>query len=424
MNILVFSGGTWDDTKENGNTFSNFFNGKVWENDNFFNIYLRKSIPNNPVCKNYFQLPASDMIKYYFKPNKIGKKIILENNYRDNLVTEIKSNEQKYINIIHTYSLSFIYNLMNHIYRKQKWLNDALKNYIKTANPDIFFAFATNVSILKPTIEYIKKNTTAKIVLFISDDFYESYSKKIITERNKLKKEFSDIISMADKIYGITDELCNKYSKLFNKNIEILHKGCSFDYNIKNKTNNPIKFVYAGNLLYGRAKILSKIAKAIEKSNTINSKKAMLEIYTGTAVTDKLKQQLNITNSSIIMGKREYNAIKKIENEADYVLHVESFDKKQIETVKFSFSTKIIDCMQCGSCFVAIGPKQIASIKYVKKVPGVHVITNINMIEDEIIALINSQDTYQNAKKIREFAKQNLEITKNQQKLRDTLLNI
>ncbi len=46
------------------------------------------------------------------------------------------------------------------------------------------------------------------------------------------------------------------------------------------------------------------------------------------------------------MGPRSYDEIKHIMHEADVVLHVESFDEKSIETVKYSFSTKIIDCLQ------------------------------------------------------------------------------
>lgn len=67
------------------------------------------------------------------------------------------------------------------------------------------------------------------------------------------------------------------------------------------------------------------------------------------------------------MGPRSYDEIKHIMHEADVVLHVESFDEKSIETVKYSFSTKIIDCLQSGSQILGVGPSGIASIEYLKK---------------------------------------------------------
>ena len=44
MKILVFSQMVWDDTNSLGNTMSNFFDGKSWENDSFYHIYMRNAV--------------------------------------------------------------------------------------------------------------------------------------------------------------------------------------------------------------------------------------------------------------------------------------------------------------------------------------------------------------------------------------------
>ena len=64
MKILVFSNCEWDNTNSLGNTLSNFFEGEIWKNDDFYNIYMRNSLPNNNVCKNYYRMSLIDMIKY------------------------------------------------------------------------------------------------------------------------------------------------------------------------------------------------------------------------------------------------------------------------------------------------------------------------------------------------------------------------
>ncbi len=422
MNILVFSVNAWDTTNSFGNTMSNFFDGNAWKNCNFYNIYTRNSLPNNKVCNSYYRMTLIDMLKYNFFKNKIGYSFVLTNN-NDN-EKKVK-NEQKYIDFIHKYSLNFIYPIVDMVYRKKKWLNDNFKKYINDANPDIFFSFLTDVAILKPVIEYVKINTNAKVVLFIADDVYGSYNSKSFFRKGKLKKEFKNILNMADKVYAISYELKKEYSKIFNNNIDVFCKGCLFDYNVKSDLNNPLRFVYAGNLFYGRDKILARIAQTIENNNKMNKQKALLEIYTSATIDKALKDSLNIDNSSIIIGKKSYDDIKKIMHDAEYNLHVESFEKNQIDIVKYSFSTKIIDCLQSGSSILAIGPNNIASIRFIKKVPGACVIDDLDKIENEIIMLINNKkEILKNAETIRKFALENFNIEKNQKRLKEDFLKL
>ena len=422
MNILVFSDSAWDDTNSLGNTMSNFFGGNIWKNDNFFNIYLRNAKPNNRVCKKYYRMTIFDMVKNYFNKEKIGLELNyeFENKKGDN--TSKQKNEQKCINFLHKYSIKPIYYFMDFIYRKNKWNNKRFKKFIEDTKPDIVFSFLKNVSILNLLIEYIKENTSARVVIFIADDVYGQYNKRNFFFREKILKEMRNVINDCDIIYAISNELCEKYGKIYNKNIELLYKGCKFNYPVKDKINSVIKFVYAGNLLYGRDKILAKIAKAIEKCNK-KELSAILEIYTGTQITEEIQKSLNIENSSIIMGKRNYDEIKEIMNNAEYNLHVESFEPDNIENVKYSFSTKIIDCLQSGSCFIGIGPRDISSIKYINQIPGAYVIDDIDNIENEIIKLIENKDNIlNNAKKIREYALKNHDIQKNQLELRNDFI--
>lgn len=425
MNILVFSESAWDDTNSLGNTLSNFFDGNIWENDNFYHIYLRNARPNNKICTNYYRMTMFDMAKHYFNKEKIGIEFDYSLKNENNDFSKKEKKEQRYINFLHRHSLKFIYSLIDFLFRQKKWINSNFKKYINKVNPDIVFLFVTSASIFSPFAEYVKKNTTAKIITFIADDIYGSYKHKFIFNRNKLRKELSSIISFSDKVYAISNELCNEYKTLFNKEINILYKGCNFDFPIKANINNQLKFVYAGNLLYGRDEILSLIARAIQKSNNKNNQKAFLEIYTNSPITDELKNKLNIKNSSLIIGKRKYNEIIQIMHNADFNLHVESFEMKQIDKVKYSFSTKIVDCLQSGSLLVGIGPLSISSIKYIKKIPGACVIDNVENINNQIETLIlNKHEILLNVNKIRNYAIKYHDRKKIQEKLKNDFINL
>ena len=417
MKVIVFSNNTWDDTNATGNTLSNLFGGKCWGNDKFYNIYMRDSLPNNKICNSYYRISLTDMIKHFFSKEKIGYSFI--DSTQNFLETKQAKKEKKLIDLIHKYSINIVYFIADVIYRNKKWINKKFINYIQQIDSDIFYAHVNNFAFLSQLVNYMKNNTHAKVVVLLTDNLYEDIETKSVIRRKKLRRDFWSIIENSDKIYAISDELKEAYSKIFNKKIDILRKGCLFEYPIRKKTNDVIKFVYAGNLLYGRDEILSKVGQAIYQNNLKNSKKAILEIYTGDTINDKIAKKLNINNCSIIMGKRPYDEIKKIINAADYVLQVESFEKKQIDYVKYSFSTKIIDYLQSGSCCIGIGPNEVSSIKYLEKVPGSFTITDVKEINNKIIDLINCKDIVQNSKLIRDFALQNHDLEKNQEKLRN-----
>ena len=215
---------------------------------------------------------------------------------------------------------------------------------------------------------------------------------------------------MSDFLYGASEELCCAYQQIFNKDFTPLYKGCITAPREKQYVNNPIKIVYAGNLLWGRDGVLAEIASALEKINT-NGTKATLQIYTGTTVTSMIENKLNRGDSSRLCGKLSYDEILKIQQEADILLQVESFDTSQVEIVKYSFSTKIIDSLQAGGVMLVIGPRGIASVEYSRRIPGVIVIDDLNKLYDTLISITqNNNDLIARAKDIRAFADMNHSI--------------
>ena len=184
--------------------------------------------------------------------------------------------------------------------------------------------------------------------------------------------------------------------------------------------NQPLRFVYAGNLFWGRDDTLSAVADALERIND-GGVKAVLEVYTGAAITAEVKEKLERPGTSHIMGSRPYEEIKQIMHGADVVLHVESFEQQAIDTVRYSFSTKVIDCLQSGNQVLGIGPREIASIAYIRKVPGSVVIDDASKIEAAISNLVKNQALFsKNVEITRDFAQKHHEIGSVQKKLRES----
>lgn len=401
MNILIVGGGSWDDTTSLGNTLSNLFSG--WENTNYYNLYFRETMPNNSVCRNYFRITTKELLKKIFVPQKIGE-LFQTTEMCTNKTDSSGMREKKAISFIHRYGLKSVYELEDWLWYSKRWQNQKLDDFIEWVNPDIIFSFAAGNSYMALPIEYIKSKTNAKLILLVADDMHTTYRLDDDRHNLRMRKDLDRLIGIADKVYGISIEMCKYYSELYNIDVTPLYKGCFFENHPKKIVNKPLRLVYAGNLLFGRLDTLVVLVDCLEKLNK-NGVRIMLDIYSSTIITGEQSQKLNRGGFSCFYGSISYSEVKRKMAEADIVLHVESFDDKQIKMVRYSFSTKIIDCLQSGSVMLAIGPKGISSIEYPRKIPGTVIVDDLRTIYDVLDELLsNENEIVTRAAQIREFA--------------------
>ena len=422
MRILVFSQAAWNTANSFGNTVTNWFNS--WNDTLFFHFYARQQKPNTTIVEKYYHVSAVEILKKSFRCKQVGS-ILNPDDVVESEAVEDTNAEQKQIAKLHKKSNDFLYWGMEKVWRSERWINKTFDEFIEEADPDIIFAFATSPYILQPAIKHIKeKKSSVKVVLWVADDILSGFEQTAWYRRSYLKKGIEYCFNVADKLYGASVELCEKYSRIYDKKVIPLYKECACDRPIKEKNNSPVRLVYAGNLLYGRLETLKEIIKALKVINTEDCK-AVLEIYSNTPIDGSEKQQWFDNKDALYMGVRPYEEIKAILNEADIVLHVESFEKEQIEAVKYSFSTKIIDCLQSGSVVVGIGPSHIASIEYIRKVKGAIVIDDQRKIIEMIDKLVSgNENLLDRAKSTREYVVKSHDFGCVRQKLHDELYDL
>lgn len=403
MKILVISRNAWDDTNSIGNTLSNFFSDI--ENVEFANIYFRSSKPNNRLCKKYYRVTEKDILKNYFFPEKIGQAVYYPSGTGEKIPAV--SNEKKLISLIHKYNLKFFYRVSEWLFNSKKWINKKLDAFIEVFDPDIVFSFAKSSPQYYLTIEHISKTYNKKMVVWIADDEYTGLSFGKTKRSKRDLQRLGYIIKTASKVYGCSKEICSYYNGIFGSNAVPLYKNCHFDSPVRTQINNPIRMVYAGNLLFGRLEILYDIVKKLENLNS-NGADFFLEIYSNTFISNDKRQRLMINNVCNFCGQRSYNEIKEVFSKSDIILLIESFEPSEILKTRYSFSTKIIDCLQSGSSILAIGPSEISSMSYVKSIPGAIVLNGMDDYNKTMTEISKKPEVLiENAQKIREFAIKN-----------------
>jgi hypothetical protein len=398
--LLVISINAWSDKISSGNTLSNHLAN--WDKNKLFNIYLREEEIDNNCCEIYFRISEKDMLKSIFSRVDLGDYVFKEDKIAKSKMQKA-SNLRKFIVRLRPNSVLLLREVFWKIGFQRK---NKLKEFLLQTSPEVIYILCPTLIYGHRILHYCQKQTNAKVVVFHGDEnySYKSYMPLSLIYQFFLRRWIKQTTKIASINFGATTELCDYYSRMFDLNFNVLYKSISL-LPTKDKTfNKTIKIVYAGNLLYGRWKTLSLISKAIGEVTNDNFQFEM-SIYTNTPLSKEMHQSLN-NNFSKVYDAVPYEEVKKIMNNADIVLHVEAFDKKNIQTTKYSFSTKITDCIESDSCILAVGPKEVASMKFLENSGGAIISNNYPEIIDSLRLIIDDVKIINEFRfKMNEFAK-------------------
>lgn len=398
--VLVISRDSWNTSNNSGNTLSNLFQN--WDSSCIATIYCRDELPNTTICTNYFKISESLLVK------KILGKVKVAGEKHGSLVSnsaalnedqiQLQNSEKKLYDFFRKNRWHLFLWFREILWKIANWKTPELKQFIKDFQPDIIYSPSYDSFYMHSLLYFVKKNSSAKVVYFHCDDLVtyrqHSFSPFFWINRFVLRKYMDKSIRMADKNYCIIDEQAAVYESIYKMKFDLLYKTGSFEKQpVIKQPEEIVKFVYTGNIIYGRLETIIAIAKTLEQIN-LNKKRAELYIYTANTIEQKDIEVLQKTNSVQLMGKVSYDAIPKILNDADVLLHVESFEKQQKLATSLSFSTKLVDYFEAGKPIFALGWENAASIKYLKNNSIGVTASNPNDLTKEILSLIDNRDSF------------------------------
>lgn len=375
----------------NGKTLASFFD--EYPSDNIAQLYFNDEMPKNKTCKNFFRIRDKDIILYILKKVDIcGNKI----NYRT-IAVEDNSQNNKFIQRIKNYNLSRI--MRELLWKTDTWKTQPLNKWLCEFYPDIIFFCAGDSAFAYDITNYIQEKFKTKLIVYITDDYV--LPRKTISllwwlRRNYLLKKMKDIIQRCELFITISLKMQNEYKRLFEKDSILAANATESmkdnSIHVDDKTN--LNLIYAGGFHYRRYETLNLLAHALKRYNDDcrNKRKVFLKIYSIQEPSNRILQLLNVEGASKFCGKLNSEQLKEVLNKCDVPVHVESFNRKAIESTRLSISTKIPEYLSLGKPIVAIGPPQIASIEYLKDCA--FCITDSNIIDLEIMTFLNNNELH------------------------------
>ena len=358
------------------------------------------------------------------KRNKlIGKKVYKETR-EERLIPENINNKLKKSSM-----LRFVRSLL--------WLSinlekDDVKSWLDEFNPEIIFFCGGDANYLYNKVLKLSETYNAKLVYYITDDYvlpYFSINPIYLINRYWTKKMFLKTCKNSELILTIGDKMTNIYREKYGiESQKIMNLVEIGNRNIQctKPKENGLKFVYTGGMHSNRWKTLALIGRSFERLDKLGIK-ASLEIYSNNTPEDKILEEINNKNYSKYCGSLDEIGVKRVTNEADVLVHVESFDHYSKRVTYLSVSTKISEYMATGKCILGIGPSDLASMEYIKEKNFGYVINSNEKQEmDNILKeiILNSDKRNEYAENALLVAKKNHDILKKRKEFQLNLKNI
>ncbi len=388
--ILVISNNAFSDTSNNGKTLASFFKG--FPSDKIAQLYFSPELPSDNYYQNYFCITDSDIIRSLLSKKSVGSHITNGN------INPEKVEQGKKSSIINKLRRFDFFRIIRELFWKsKKWKSESLDEWIINFSPDIIFFCAGDSGFAYDITEYIQNKFKTKLIVYITDDYI--LPRKTISpfwwlRRNYVYDKMAKAVKRSDLFITISEEMRATYKELFGVD-SILAMNMTESMKDKDKSKltreEDIILVYAGGLHFKRYMTLNLLAKAIEYYNSKTKvNKAFLKIYSGTEPENYIRTYLDIEGASKFCGSLSQEELKVVLNQCDIPVHVESFDSKSIESTRLSISTKIPEYLSLEKPVLAIGPNEVASMKYLEDCA--FCITNPDNINLELKQLLNDDE--------------------------------
>lgn len=424
--VLIVSRGTWDDSKGTSSTLTNLF--ADYNPDLLAHIYIETCEPNTKCCYRFFQISEFSLIHKLYKWRiQTGHAFDTRNKDHSAVNRRIASQEEATMKYVRGHR-SLFYSLMREVlWGFNGWKSKELKQFIHDFDPDVIWMDGSPLPLMNRLYNHVLKIAKKPAVIFMQDDIYtyESCGKSFLQKirRFHLRNVVRRVVKQCDKMFVASPKMKKEYDEIFGVESTFIAKSIDFSEVIDKKQNrihNPIRFVYLGQVIYGRIYSLIAIARALAKVNKENLK-AQLYVYTNNEISEELKKQLLVKDSVFLMPPVPYSEVSKVMDENDVVVFVESFDSRFCKVARLSFSTKICDYLASGKCILAIGPSDLAPIEYFMEEDAALVATSTDCIEKQIELLTHQETVEEYIAKARCCAEKNHDRSRMNKLIYDTL---
>lgn len=369
--VLVIDGEPFWKGSATGLTKSSLFHG--WPHDRLASLYITSINPDKMVCELNWQLQTKNL-RYLGSIGRLIDSILMEKINQRNTF----NNNNKVVNS--NISESMILKRLWYVRKRLAGqslrdldiykIPDRILMSLSKYNPQIIYSLLGSNPLLKLVVDVADFFNIPIIPHFMDDWPSTLYSNSIFKSylRRNLHTRLAVLLNHAPIRMVIGEDMAVEYNRRYggiNVSFMIGVEPRLLESTIMlSEPRKKIKLVYVGGLHLNRWYSLQRIAEALQ-SLSLEGLETEAFIYTQPRFEMEAKK-LNIHPVMRFMGSLSPDHVYDVLQDADILLHVESFDSAQTTYTRYSISSKIPESMSTGRPIFAYGPNTLASIRYIE----------------------------------------------------------
>ena len=298
------------------------------------------------------------------------------------------------------------------LWRFSPWGHCLLRRWIAEQNPDAIVYMVGESHFMDKLVLKTCKKTKKPLVLYHAEAYrlVDLRTRKFLerTYYKKAQRLYQKLNRTAKLIIYNSEPLRQDYERKYPAQAETM-----VAYNSAQLLDKPyqsgtrLKITYFGNFGVGRHKSLIELAQCLQEIDPA----LQIDLY-GRA-DEEIEREIAKADGIRFCGFLEQSELKRVIENTDLLLHVESFDTEIAMKLRYAFSTKIAQCLAAGRCFLSFAPETMASSQYLRE-KNMPLACDKAQLYELLTKLIGSEELR------REFARRGVEIAKNNHDLAST----
>ena len=364
MKVLLISHNPITSYNNMGKTFLALF--YAFKPEELCQLYLYPTVPDVICCGSYYRFTDRDALCSLVDRRVAGGEIFPDLEHH----SEFNSEKEEQIYRAPRNQRGIARLGRDVVWSLSHWNSAALNKWLDRQAPDMVFAAVGEQELLYNIAMTVAKQCGIPLVSYVCDDYYYGDGNGGFIQglrRKRLRGKIQELMRTATLTVTICQELTDGYAETFGVRAETVMTCpmvCARPY--VGPRSGPRRMVYMGNIEVGREQSLLELGWILDEKNCASGTAHTLEIYTGRKRPEAL-ERLAACPAIRLHGFVTGAAYKEAFDSADAFVHVEAFDEKNRERVRYSISTKIIECLASGRPLLAYGPGDVASMAYLRR---------------------------------------------------------
>ena len=371
----------------NGKTLCAIFSG--WPSDKLAQLYFRAEVPDTTICSNFYCVTDRSML--FDEKSKVGMRVDV------NLTGMTEQFRAQMLPFGGRYSGEFVSLVRNIVWSSRKWDNERFRAWLQDFSPEVIFFMAGGNAFAYDIVNKIAADYSIPVFLYYTDDYISPRpTLNLFWWINWwwLRRALRRLSDRVEGVFVVGEDMAKEYELRFGRPcIPIMNAVNTAAYHPDDVSHQErvgssggVRIGYFGGLHLNRWKTLATLAKAIEKYVQQFGVGVSLDIYSSSIPDKRILSVLNKPPFSRYVGSVNPDVLIDVMKNYDVLVHVESFSFADRYKTRLSVSTKIPEYLASGKTILAIGPKQVASIRYLSKNEVAFVVTS-RRLEDLELAL-------------------------------------